>query len=372
VYGQIARPYSVDEYLRFARRLPIHKYDVFHSPHYTLPFGIGIPSVVTIHDILHITHGERWYYPFIAKRLLSSALLRAKQVITVSATSALELQRLELAAGLRSKGALHVIPNALGSLLGQASAGYPGVSFEPQRPYFLSVISTDKPHKGLAVLIEAYQRYRLRVPNPLALVIVGAGVDRLKGTQQGEGVTVLGKVGESHYNALMAGADCLVVASSAEGFCIPFIEAHSLGIPVIYRPASALRELHVVDFDLVAADMGVAAFSEALIAASVRRELPEVAKQRVSAATAQAHSAELLAERTMGVYLNAFSQRAGAVGAKPRFIGRKSRAESAEAIPEPVQKRQRALIRSVAAKFSQVRKQRASARSIEAKKRGQS
>jgi hypothetical protein len=311
IYCDAAVPYSFDEYFGLAKRLPISEYDLFHSPHYTLPFGLKVPSVVTVHDVLHITHGERWYYPFIAKKLLASALSRAKQVVTVSSASAMELYRLNLSESIHARGAIHVIPNAVDmvgdTMAADAVQGWNRTSDS----YLLSVISTDKPHKGLTTLLDAYERYRLRVKCPLDLVLVGAGSAKyiLRDRVSPQGVTALGEVDELRYQQLMRGASALLVASSSEGFCVPFIEAHSRGVPVVHRPISALRELHIVGFDVAAADMSVAAFGEAIIEKLSRLGSPDaVAQHDVIERTVQVHSPELVAERTLGVYWKALER----------------------------------------------------------------
>ena len=55
-----ARGYSLDELFAMPYRLrsEIAKHDLFHCPHYVLPHFIKIPKVVTIHDIIHVTHPD--------------------------------------------------------------------------------------------------------------------------------------------------------------------------------------------------------------------------------------------------------------------------------------------------------------------------
>ena len=79
-----ARQYSFKEYFFLARGIDFSKFDIFHAPHYTLPFGIPLPSVVTVHDLIHLTHPQSFYYPWVAKRLIASAVKRASVVVAVS------------------------------------------------------------------------------------------------------------------------------------------------------------------------------------------------------------------------------------------------------------------------------------------------
>ena len=79
-----ARPYSLDELFSLASRIDFSRFDIFHTPHYMLPYRIPIPTVVTVHDLIHITHPEKFWYPSVAKLLIRSAVRRADGVLAVS------------------------------------------------------------------------------------------------------------------------------------------------------------------------------------------------------------------------------------------------------------------------------------------------
>ncbi|RME57267.1 MAG: hypothetical protein D6780_08730, partial [Candidatus Dadabacteria bacterium] len=88
------KPYSVEEMFVMPYKLEQNSFDLLHVPHYTLPFGAKIPTVVTIHDLIHISHPEKRYYPYVAKPLISSAVKRASEVIAVSKATRDELLKL--------------------------------------------------------------------------------------------------------------------------------------------------------------------------------------------------------------------------------------------------------------------------------------
>ena len=79
-----AKPYSLDELIGMPRRIPFSEFDIFHAPHFVLPYRVGIPTVVTVHDMIQISHPEKFYYPWIARRLIGSSIRRADAVIAVS------------------------------------------------------------------------------------------------------------------------------------------------------------------------------------------------------------------------------------------------------------------------------------------------
>lgn len=260
-----ARQYSFKEYFLLARGIDFSKFDIFHAPHYTLPFGIQLPSVVTVHDLIHLTHPQSFYYPWVAKRLIASAVKRASVVVAVS-----EDTRRGIMAQFGVPGEKVVcIPNAISPYLIEE-----GDMFRIRNtdaPYFVSVLSNTKPHKGIDDLLEAYATFRVGFVGQHGadqcpkLVLVGYGAEELLSRRGGSieqccdaGIEIRGAVTSETLRQLYRGAQALVVPSFAEGFCLPAVEAQSLGTRVICRPVGALREL-VANDDIVAPDFSVEA-----------------------------------------------------------------------------------------------------------------
>lgn len=308
-----AKSYSLDEYLFMPRRVDFSRHDVFHAPHFNLPFRIPIPTVVTIHDLIHIKYPERFFYPWIAKPLISSAAARASAVIAVSRDT-----RDQVIAETRvAASKVRYIPNAVPSFLSVPEL----LTNEPERAapretYFLAVISNTKPHKGVEDLVKAYwsfaercQRTRRSEPPP-TLKLVGFGAERIaregfyKETLSGVmGVEIVGAVEARALRNLYQGATALVVPSIAEGFCLPALEAQSLGTPVVCRPVPAIEEL-LTEHDIVAEDFSVRA---------LERALHEVAgRERGSRLSVAAHlarfSLEVVATQTRAVYQDLLAQ----------------------------------------------------------------
>lgn len=267
-----AQPYSLDELVWLPRRLDFNRFDLFHAPHYTLPWGINIPTVVTVHDLIHIYHPEKRYYPFVANYLIKSALKRATKVLAVSVATYLEVKRFTRAnAAIMSK--MSVIPNAIDpsfldqSLLKSSTTGKLKVTGN----YLLAVISMLKPHKGLKDLLEAFKALKAQKGcGDLKLVLVGKGTERMIASEQLleeagsiKGVHLFGSVARDELLHLYRGAKALVVASRAEGFCLPVLEAQAVGTPVIARPVPAIMEL-LTNRDLACSDFSVKSLFETL------------------------------------------------------------------------------------------------------------
>jgi glycosyltransferase involved in cell wall biosynthesis len=273
------RPYSLDELFRFARRIPFSSFDLFHAPHYILPFGIPIPTVVTVHDLIHIQHPQRFFYPLLSKPLLTSAVTRASRVIAVSR----DTQRALISRIGVSAQKVHYIPNAIASFLDTSSVvDSCAASGSAPRPYLLSVVSNLKPHKGVEDLLNAYRSFKAACGSHAVcpdLFLAGYGAEEIRNrTSIGtlaegiHGVHVLGAVEQCELRDLYRRARALVVPSLAEGFCLPALEAQACGTPVICRPVPAIQEL-LTPHDIVAADLSVSAFAAALAHGCSRPDL---------------------------------------------------------------------------------------------------
>lgn len=267
---EVASSYSLDELLFLSGRIDFSQFDIFHTPHYMLPYRVPIPTVVTVHDLIHITHPEKFYYPWIARALIRSAVRRADSVLAVSRHTRASV--LDLTGAPESK--VTYLPNAISERL---SASEMGVPFHGDgHPYLFALFSNVKPHKGLKDLLLAYREFRdgrrweglsPQCPN---LLLAGYGIEGLLNTSEGnalleglDGIRLAGALTDSELLGALQGALALVVPSLVEGFCLPAIEAQSVGTPVVCRPVPALREL-VTEHDVVAESFSVGSLTAAL------------------------------------------------------------------------------------------------------------
>jgi len=263
-YEEKAGLYSLSELFGLGRRISALNVDIFHSPHFTLPFGISVPTVATIHDLIHINSPERWYYPYIASPLVKSAARRATKVVTVSEATKAELLSLMGNSSI-IRGKMVVIPNSLDeSVIGAARPmGELRRELHLYHPFVLAVVSTSKPHKGLNDLLRAWKEVRLW-DTTCDLVVVGEGVESSLHFQREEGIRVLGKVSDSVLYSLYKSCHLLAIPSLAEGFCLPALEAKRCGARLVTRPVPALKEL-VGPSDVVSRDFSIASFTQALL-----------------------------------------------------------------------------------------------------------
>jgi glycosyltransferase involved in cell wall biosynthesis len=289
--------YSCGELFALAKEVPWAEFDLFHEPHYTLPIGIPVPAVVTIHDLTHVFHPQRWYYPLIAGPVIASAAIRAKRVVAVSGSARAELLRLFCGSGLIAKK-VTIIPNSV--QLTAAAEGVGHVS-DTKPSYLLGVVSTNKPHKGVADLLQAFRSVGVRFSG-WELRLVGYGIEPAAPVQVGGGAWIhcIGPVDDTVLAAQYAGARGVIVASKAEGFCIPVLEAHSVGVRVGARPVPAIQEL-MTESDIVARDLSAAALGS-VCEALMTSPPPNVAQLKQHAA---GYSIEQCTERLLKVYKEA-------------------------------------------------------------------
>jgi alpha-1,3-rhamnosyl/mannosyltransferase len=258
-----ARHYSIAEL--FAVRGAIARLNpaVFHAPHYVVPVSPPAATVVTIHDLMHLTrpeHGAPWKRAY-ARWMVGRATRLAARVIAVSEATKEEI----LAFGPEQGGKVVVIPNGVreeffewGKRVADArdegvaspSTAPPGAgpavpdvrvprpdSLSKEISSYLLFLGNDKPHKNLEGLLRAWPHVRAAHPG-LSLVLAGVA----PGRELPEGAKAVGVVPDEDVPALVALAEALVLPSFAEGFGLPVLEAHAAGTPVACSDLPALHE----------------------------------------------------------------------------------------------------------------------------------
>jgi glycosyltransferase involved in cell wall biosynthesis len=252
--------YSVRELFVMGRAIAKARLDLFHSPHFVLPWT-SCRSVVTIHDAI-LAHypppqpGGALYYSMMMRR----ALRKSVRVLTVSEAA----KRAIVEAFPCDPTKIAVTPNGIDAIFfepGPAEAGR----------YFLYV-GNDKPHKNVGALIDAF-----RAIDGAKLILVGAEFARYRDVP---GVMTAGFVTIERLAALYRGALALVMPSLEEGFGLPVAEAMACGTPVIASEIPALLEvsggaaLHTNDF--------AAAMRRMMSDATLRRELSARGRARAA------------------------------------------------------------------------------------------
>ena len=231
-----------------------------------MPYAPGMPTVLTVYDLIPLRYPEQSSRR--ARRLAhltNSLALRAADVaLAISEATRRDYlahfrvpaERI-VTAPLAADPAFRPQPDAAVAALRARLA-------PPER--YVLYLGSNKPHKNLVGLIEAWHIARSKSANRQIgksadhasritchaphLVIAGAWDDRYPEARQrvaalglGDCVTFLGPVTGADLPALYAGAELFVFPSLYEGFGFPVLEAMACGTPVICSNVSSLPEV---------------------------------------------------------------------------------------------------------------------------------
>jgi glycosyltransferase involved in cell wall biosynthesis len=279
---------------------------VYHAPHYTLPYGLSMRSVVTIHDVIHLRFPE-YFSPLqraYARVMISHACRAADAVIVDSEFSGKELVRYVTCPA----GKIHVIP------LGVSGNFSPGDgSARPEeftRKYrlgkkFLLCVGSLKPHKNVSCLLRAFAG--LGTEENLQVVFIGERLSEYAALTSlcatcgiGERVLSLGWLPEDDLISAYRAASVVVLPSLYEGFGFPVLEAMACGTPVIAANAASIPEVigdAGILFDPSSDRELTGAIRLVLSDQSLRDSLREKGMQR-----AKLFTWNRCAERTLNVY----------------------------------------------------------------------
>lgn len=201
--------------------------------------GLPGPFAVLLHDLIPITHPEYDTAKSSALhyRRLGTLIAKADHVFTVS--EAVRSDLVALAPHARfTTSVLHSGP-------GLERSDSPIV---PDRPTFIHLSSIDR-RKNLPLLLHIWREFA-GAPDPPALVVIGRrGNDQTalelldRCTALAPNVVVAGSLGDNEVAARLTGARALLTPSFAEGFGLPIVEAHAMGVPVIASDIPAHREV---------------------------------------------------------------------------------------------------------------------------------
>ena len=267
---------------RLSRRLGV---DVWHGPHYTMPVRVGVPAVVTIHDLTFFDHPElheRAKVHFF-RRMIRASARRSAACVCVSAYTE---RRLRTVASPRGETVVihHGVDHARFRPDGDAGADAASLRRCGITAPYLAFIGTIEPRKNVPALVDAFARVSATRPE-LRLVLAGGDGwdgDAVRDAIAASGVSTrilrAGYLPADLAPPFLRRAEAVAYPSIEEGFGLPALEALASGAPLVTTSGSAMDEL-VGDAAVVVPPGDVAA-----LAAGLERVLEPSTAARLRAA----------------------------------------------------------------------------------------
>lgn len=224
----------------------INSCDAYFTPNFIIPYGIKVPVFSTIHDVIFMDMRKETTRGFIdyaeKKYLLKRCMRKSKIVFTVSHFSAERINSYFS----RYSNKICVIYNGVPF----SAERYKNTHVTPiSKGNYMIYCGNIKKHKGLAVLLEAFEILRNN-GNDIELKIVGeAKKHRISDTSvmkrfEMPGISFTGSVNDEELYGLIAGAKFLVQPSFYEGFGLPPLEALCLGTKPIISDIDVFKEIY--------------------------------------------------------------------------------------------------------------------------------
>ncbi len=310
---------------RFNLQFPVSSFQssalsLYHSPYIAMPYRPGTPTLLTVYDLIPLRYPE---HSTARARLLIRwmtrlALRTARHVIAIS-----DFTRRDFMAEFRlPPERITAIPLAADPAFApQPSEEAAAVRRKYDLPErFVLYLGSNKPHKNLAQLVEAWLmangRWQMAGGG---LVIAGAWDERYPEARNLAGIqhpassiqrlVWLGAVPETDLPALYSAATVFVFPSLYEGFGLPVLEAMACGTPVICSNTSSLPEA-AGDAAVLVAPTDRGALADALCHVLSDDHLRAKLRER-GLAQAQRFSWQVTAQKTLQCY------RATVSGQKP-------------------------------------------------------
>ncbi len=241
-------------WIRLAKKIP--SFDIYDLSNQSLAFIAKTrhPSVVTVHDLIELTHPQDIRAKLLNKYLMSG-ISQTDKIVAVSEYTKREV--CEYFGIDESK--IAVVPNGVRKEYVPIENFASSIAYQelmrelhidPASPILLHV-GSDHPRKNLSTVLKTLLILKKQFPNIVLIKVGNPGIpagrkifleeiDRLR---LRDNVKILGTVSPERMNELYNIATALVFPSYYEGFGLPLLEAMAAGCPVVCSNTTSLPEV---------------------------------------------------------------------------------------------------------------------------------
>lgn len=223
---------------------------LYHGTKNTVPAGLAIPSVVTVHDLAPFLMPET--FPRLSglylRRSIRASVRRATRVIAVSHATQRDLIEVLDVPAARIDVVHHGLAERDRTLAADDEVSALRRELELDGPLVLCV-GTVQPRKNQLAVLRAFQSVQRHLPSRTRCLFVGrpgwgtAPFEQAIANASPDSVRWLRSFPDQRLRALYRAADVFVSPSDYEGFGLTFLEAMSQGTPVIAVARGAAPEV---------------------------------------------------------------------------------------------------------------------------------
>lgn len=236
------KPFTWKE-LFFSPVNEINKCDAFFTPYINIPGGVRVPVFCTIHDVIFfdLPYLSSRLGRFIRKWFIGRAIRKSKKVFTVS-----EFSRSRILHYYGNRKPIEITYNVVSPFIRKAAQQIKDLNKTDD----IIFVGNIKKHKGLAVLLKAFEKAKKQGLKGNLLIVGDAKNFKTSDDEVAQlamsvnDVEFTGRVSNEELCRLITSSKVLVQPSFYEGFGLPPIEAMYLGTQAIVSDIPVFKEIY--------------------------------------------------------------------------------------------------------------------------------